>query len=93
MLEADEKYYLPRIFCYFDDTIGTSVELYNDFIGQRLSINEFNEKHEDIKLGIPYYLLSQPIQQTWYHQIWIGHLFKHSKYGQFVADTNQQLPI
>jgi hypothetical protein len=93
MLEADEKYFLPRIFCYFDDTIGAETELYNDFIGQRLSINEFNQTHDHIKLGLPYYLLAREVVEPWFHQIWIGHLFNHRHYTKFVADQNQQLPI
>ena len=56
ILLAAEKYLMPRIFCYFDDTLGSDIELYNDFTGQRLAINEFNNGREDIKLGVPYYL-------------------------------------
>ena len=29
---------------YFDDIIGTETELYNDYTGERLSINEFNSE-------------------------------------------------
>ena len=42
MLNADTKFFLPRVFCYFDDVIGTEIELFNDFSGERLAINEFN---------------------------------------------------
>ena len=31
MLNADTKFFLPRVFCYFDDVIGTEIELFNDF--------------------------------------------------------------
>ena len=85
MLEAGEKYYLPRIFCYFDDTMGNELELYNDYIGQRLAINEFNLAHKEIKLGVPYYLFGKKFIENWYYQIWIGHFFKHSRYNEFVS--------
>lgn len=93
MLEADEGYYLPRVFCYFDDTIGTELELYNDFTGERLAINEFNQTHDNIKLGLPYHLLSKKIVEPWYHQIWICHFLKHRLYNQFISQSNQQLDL
>ncbi len=93
MLEADERYYLPRVFCYFDDTIGSETELYNDYTGERLAINEFNQSHKDIKFGHPYHLLARKMVEMWYHQIWICHFFKHSRYNDFVSAQDQQLPL
>jgi len=85
MLEAGEHYYLPRVFCYFDDTIGTEMELYNDYTGERLAINEFNAAHNDIKLGSAYHLLARRVVEPWYHKIWICHFFKHNRYNDFVS--------
>jgi len=93
MLDADEKYYLPRIFCYFDDIIGTELELYNDYIGERLAINEFNQTHEDVKFGLPYHLLARTIVECWYHHIRTCHFFKHSCYNKFISDENQQVTL
>ena len=94
MLNADEKFFLPRVFCYFDDTIGDEIPLYNDFTGQRLAINEFNRETEAIKLCIPYYfMLGKYPPRPWHHQIWICHFFKHSKYNTFVSLENQQLKL
>ena len=93
MFEADQKYYLPRTFCYFDDTVGTEMELYNDYTGERLAINEFNQAHDKIKLGLPYHLLAKKFQQEWYHQIWICHFFNHSRYNDFVSAQSQELGL
>ena len=90
MLKADAKFFLPRIYCYFDDTIGTEIELYNDFTGERLAINEFNSENEDIKISTSYHLLAQAYE-IWHHQIWICHFFKHKKYNTFVSETGQRL--
>jgi len=90
MLNADTKFFLPRIYCYFDDIIGSETELYNDFTGERLAINEFNLQNKDIKLSPAYHLLARATE-TWHHQIWICHLFKHKKYNSFVSEDNQQL--
>jgi hypothetical protein len=92
MLGAGEKYYLPRVFCYFDDTIGTETELFNDYTGERLAINEFNGAHNDVKFGLPYRLLARRVREPWYLQIWICHFFMHSHYNRFVSTEDQQLP-
>ena len=90
MLKADMKFFLPRIYCFFDDTIGNEIELFNDFTGERLAINEFNLENKDIKFSKPYHLLT-PGSEIWHHQIWICHLFKHDKYNAFISETEQQL--
>jgi hypothetical protein len=93
MMEAEEKYFLPRVHCYFDDTIGGDLIQYNDFTGERLAINEFNQTHERIKFTIPYHLITKPVIEQWYHQIWVCHFFEHSRYNDFVSEENQQLAI
>jgi len=45
LFDGDEKYFLPRVMCYFDD-IG-SIE----FVGERLVIKEFNDLHKSKKIG------------------------------------------
>src|SRR5262245_56689938 len=59
LFEADEKYILPRVFNYFDDIVGSEIELYNDFTGERLAINEFNAAHAQMKLCPAYHLLCE----------------------------------
>lgn len=99
MLGAGERYYLPRVFCYFDNTLSLSNDavsanlgLHNDYTGERLAINEFNQAHHDMKFGLPYHLLAMKIVEPWYHQIWICHFFNHARYNDFVGDSVQQLP-
>jgi len=92
MLCAGERYYLPRVFCYFDDTVGDESELYNDFTGERLAIREFNERHETIKLCQAYFA-SARASQLWHHQIWIAHFFQHSQYNTFIGTPNRQLDL
>jgi len=92
MLKEDKKYFLPRVYCYFDDTIGGEIELFNDYTGERLAINEFNSSNDDIKLAIPYHLIAKGNEQ-WHHQIWICHFFKHHQYNTFIDKPDQQLTI
>lgn len=92
MLRQGDARFLPRVFCYFDDTIGSDTELFSDFAGQRLAINEFNTEGQSIKLAKPYYLTCGTAA-TWQHKIWIAHFFEHEKYNTFVSDDDQQLPV
>lgn len=92
MLKNSDEHFLPRVFCYFDDTMGSEIELYNDFTGERLAIHDFNKGNESIKIAFPYYILDQR-PETWHHQIWICHFFKHPQYNTFISSENQQLRI
>ena len=93
MLNEDKKYFLPRVYCYFDDTVGDEIELYNDYTGQRLAIHEFNSSNDDIKLAIPYTLMAQEKNKLWHHQMWICHFFHHHQYNTFIDEEDQQLTI
>ncbi len=90
---ADAAFVLPRVFCYFDDTIGGDIELYCEFTGQRLAIREFNARNDSVKIATPYYLRVADHGETWRHQIWVTHIFNHPLYDKFVSDQNQQLPL
>ena len=81
ILKENPSNFVPRVFCYFDDVVGGSKELYNDYTGERLAINEFNSQNESVKLGIPYYLRSQS-NARWKDMIWIAHFFKNAKYNE-----------
>jgi hypothetical protein len=93
LLDAGCAHFLPRIFCYFDDTIGRETELFGDFTGQRLAIHDFNESHAKVKLTPIYYLRVNPAARQWYHQMWSLHFFDHTDYSTFIGDENSQLPI
>lgn len=93
MFNASERYFLPRIFCYFDDVSGDEIALHSDFTGERLAISEFNEDHETMKLAKAHYLLSRRIVMPWHHRIWIYHNFEHRKYNTFISRRDEQLPL
>lgn len=86
MLEAGAQHYLPRVFCYFDDILGSDIELHSRYVGERLAIEEFNEAHRDIKIDSAYHLLARPLVEPWYHQIRICHFLRHGRYNDFVAE-------
>ncbi|MBC7933415.1 MAG: hypothetical protein H7Z38_22870 [Rubrivivax sp.] len=93
MFDAPERYFLPRVFCYFDDTVGGETELYNDYTGERLAINEFNRANETKKIATAYNLATRRVREVWHQQIFIYHDFGHSRYNDFVSSENQQLHL
>ncbi len=93
LFDADHNRFLPRIACYFDDTVGNDIEFYNDYTGERLAIHEFNATHADAKFSPAYYLLAAPNMSVWHHQIWSLHYFDHPQYNTFVSDKDQQLAL
>ena len=93
LFDSQAAHLMPRMFCYFDDTIGSDIELYSDFTGERLAIDHYNAAHEQRKIAIPHYLRAQEGLGTWRHQIWVCHVFDHPDYNRFVGVENQQLPL
>jgi hypothetical protein len=93
IFKGANEYFLPRMFNYFDDIIGSELELYNDFTGERLAISEFNSTHSSKKLSPAYHLTHRSKVERWHHQVYIYHNFKHEKYNDFISGENQQLPL
>lgn len=90
MISKNINKYLPRVFCYFDDVIGSEAELYSDYTGERLAIKEFNNLNSEIKFSKAHNLLV-PGNEIWHHQIWYCHIFKNKNYNSFTSEDNQQL--
>jgi len=81
LLEADQKLFLPRVPCYFDDITGYS---YSDFTGERLAISDFNKSHESRKISkiycLRYYI--QEYTALWTEKMYLAHIFNHDLYGK-----------
>jgi hypothetical protein len=93
ILESDDRCLLPRMVVYFDDLVGRETELFNDYIGERLAIHEFNRDHENRKLS-PLYCLTATDPLTWWHHcMWSFHAFDHARYAQFISEENAQIPL
>lgn len=90
LFEASPSKILPRVWCYFDDIVGTIPD-----VGELLAIHEFNESHDDTKIRQPFNLRANvPLQPSWADQMWQAHSFKHPDYGRLqtgVAD--RELPL
>lgn len=93
LFEGPREHFLPRVFNYFDDIVGTEVSLFSDFAGERLAIEEFNRDHADKKIARVYYFAGRRFPREWHHKIFVYHDFQHPQYATFVSGSNQQLPL
>ena len=81
LFNTEERNYLPRVNCYFDDIIGT-----NEFVGELRAIDDFNSNHENKKIAKIFgFSKTRIIPSTWNEQIFLFHDFLHSKYNDFVG--------
>lgn len=85
LFDSNAAHFLPRVFMYFDDIIGDNTWLANEFVGEELAINEFNEQHSSKKIVANKYMLRCYPDQGWVHQIYNYHDFEHLDYNVFVA--------
>lgn len=81
--------FMPRIFMYFDDIIGSEIEMYGPFNGQLASVAEFNAAHKDMKVHLNQNLLPKT-HLAYRHQIYYAHLFSHPRYQSYVGGDAQE---
>jgi hypothetical protein len=94
IFDQKTSYFLPRVVCYFDDTVGDIDWGYNRFTGELLAIEEFNSTHEHIKLdqvrGLRFF--GHKLPRAWHEPIYVAHLFQHPKYCRPISELTQ-LPL
>lgn len=97
LFRGEHAYFLPRVFCYFDDTVGDQDQvLHNEFVGELRAIAEFNEESTAVQLTTINGLVhKRAIPAPWHDSIYVLHRFEHPEYGQYIADpdTQTQLPL
>ncbi|MBP3805040.1 MAG: CBS domain-containing protein [Oribacterium sp.] len=92
MLESDNKWFLPRVYMYFDD-ISPEYE----FQGEALAIKEFNNKNDTMKISPEGTYGSVDYKE----KIKTHHRFTHPKYndqtrmynGWQICETDLELPL
>lgn len=96
LLTGSMERYLPRVVCYFDDTVGPHFEMHSQFGGELLAIEEFNQASPRRKLGrlngLRYKLL--PHEGSWVEGIYVLHLFDHPRYSDYIfPKPDRQFPL
>ena len=85
--------YIPRVFVYLDDTLGTS-----EFTGELLAVNDYNHNNEKRKISIQS-LVAESMSLSWMKWIYLGkkfyhwHCFDHEKYSTSLDSRISQLPL
>ena len=89
IFDNEDKYYLPRIFNYFDDILGTELEMYNEFTGELLAINNYNLNSSSKKIVLNRNLITSN-NEKWRNQIYYFHNFEHEDYNKFIGEKEQE---
>lgn len=87
--------HLPRVYCYFDDTIWPENACHNEFTGELCAIREFNIENTDAKICQIHGLAqTQPRGAAWNEATYIFHDFKHRLYCvNLTPHKHSQLPL
>lgn len=88
ILDEDSINFLPRIFMYLDDVVGSDKEMYGPFNGELAATEQFNRTHDNIKIHLNQNLLPMP-SFYWRTQIYYVHLFHHPLYNNYVGGSDQ----
>ena len=90
IFDSDKSHFLPRLFVYLDDVVGSDLEMYGPFNGEIAAVEEFNNKQDSIKIHLNRNLL--PRQHVSYrYNIYYAHIFDHTKYADYVGGVEQEL--
>ncbi len=87
--------HLPRVYCYFDDTIWPEAACHNEYTGELCAIREFNLENAHRKLcPIHGFRYTQPRKAAWNEGIYVFHNFRHPLYcANLTPDEHSQLPL
>jgi hypothetical protein len=85
LFSAPDDFLLPRVFCYFDDVVGSDLFLMNEYVGELRSIREFNESNERQKIAPIYGFAQKRVLPCWWAiKMFAFHRFDHRLYTAFV---------
>lgn len=86
---ARPENFLPRMFMYFDDIIGSEMEMYGPCNGQLKAIESYNSSQSGVRIHRNQNLLNK-IQYSWRWQIYYAHLFNHPDYERYIGGVRQE---
>lgn len=90
IFDGSSSYFLPRVFLYFDDIVGNDIWLCNEFTGERLAIEEFNQSHRLKKISKNYCVPTSTDDRWWPQHVYTYHDFQHPRYNDFVGGEKQK---
>jgi hypothetical protein len=94
IFDREPARYLPRVMCYFDDTLGHDDEYHFEQVGELLAIKEFNETHQDIKIGaINGFGYKRVFPDKWNVGTYVCHFFNSPLYNTYISRLPEELPL
>jgi hypothetical protein len=79
---------LPRVFCYFDDTIWPPTACHGEYLGELCAIREYNLENAEKKLCKMQFLHWTRLHPAWWNdQMYVLHDFWHPLYCTNVNPT------
>jgi len=82
-------HFLPRVFMYFDDVIGTETAMFGDCNGELRAIADFNRSHDNIQI-VPNRNILPRYDLNYRHKVFYAHLFSHPLYSRYIGEDEQQ---
>jgi len=89
LFEQDASRFLPRVFMYFDDIIGSELEMYSECNGQLLAISEYNRGQQSVYIGLNQNLLTRN-DASYRYQVYYAHFLDHPMYRQYIGGDDQK---
>lgn len=93
IFDTDAGNFIPRVRCYFDDIIGNELSLTNEYMGEKLAIDEYNRASPERKITPVYHLHARPYRRKWHLKTFVHHAYDHPRYSEFVARHDQAMPL
>ena len=85
LFQSSSDFFLPRVFCYFDDCIGDDFEIHSHYCGELLAIKEFNEQNSNKKIDkINGLRFKRRYWQPWNEVMYAFHIFDHPLYSKYI---------
>jgi len=77
---------LPRIVMLFDDVLYPERACHNEWTGELRAINEFNARHEHMKLApLRWLQWMRAVPGYWHAMVYVLHDFSHPLYGVMIT--------
>jgi hypothetical protein len=83
-----EKFLCPRVYCYFDDVFSPNYYL-NQFNGESLAINEFNNENKNIKIGFSLDNINDFKFPLAKNMLFLLHKFDHCDYTKYIGHDDE----
>jgi hypothetical protein len=93
IFDTDVENLIPRVRCYFDDIIGTEISLTNEYMGEKLAVDEYNLVTPNRKITPVYHLQARSYRKKWHLKSFVHHAYDHPRYSTFIARDDQALPL